>query len=172
MSAEANSPRPHRAATGCSRMNAQHRVICRAEPPLRRDLQHHLPEAVGRQCRHHAHQFGDGKIGAEPHESGVERHQFLLRPARAAQEDPREPASSRRLRSELPGTGHRQRRARAPGAPVRDGDPLVPACGAATAIRHPRSRPRRPRPPRPMRQARRSAPPPGAEDISPNWPAG
>ena len=70
---------------------AQHRVICRAEPSLRLDLQHHLPEAVGRQCRHHAHQFGDGKIRAEPHEGGVERHQFLLRPARVAQEDPREP---------------------------------------------------------------------------------
>ena len=52
------------------------------------ELQHHLPEAVGRQRGHHAHQFGYGKIGAEPHEGGIERHQFLLGTGWAAKEDP------------------------------------------------------------------------------------
>ena len=37
-----------------------------------------------------AHQLGRGEIGAEPHEGGIERHQFLLRSGRAAEKDPGE----------------------------------------------------------------------------------
>jgi hypothetical protein len=62
----------------------------RAQPSLHLDLEHHLLEAVGRQRGHHAHQLGHGESGAEPHEGGIERHQFLLRSGRAAEEDPGE----------------------------------------------------------------------------------
>jgi hypothetical protein len=69
---------------------AQHRIIRRAQPSFHLDFEHHLPEAVGCQHGHHAHQLGRGEIGAEPHEGGIERHQFLLRSGRAADEDPGE----------------------------------------------------------------------------------
>ena len=67
---------------------AQYRVICRPQPSLHLDLEHHLPKAVGCQRGHHAHQFGGRKIGAEPHEGGVERHQFPFRPGRPAKKGP------------------------------------------------------------------------------------
>jgi hypothetical protein len=44
---------------------AEHRVIGFAEPPLRFDPMQHLRQAVGRDRRHHAHEFGHGEIGAE-----------------------------------------------------------------------------------------------------------
>ena len=134
MSAEANRPRPQRLGDAVLAHEAQHRVIGCAKPPVRLDLEHHLPEAVGRQRRHHAHQFGDGKIGAEADETGIERHQFLLRPGRASQQDPGKPGQAVDLRSELPETGRRRWLARAPGAPVRREDPLAPACGGAAAF--------------------------------------
>ena len=90
MSAEANNPRPPKGSDAMLAHEAQHRVICRAQPSLHLDLEHHLPEAVGRQRGHHAHQLGRGEIGAEPHKGGIERHQFLLRSGRAAEEDPGE----------------------------------------------------------------------------------
>ena len=50
----------------------------------------HLTEAVGRQRRHHAHQFGGGEIGAKADETCVERHQFALRAGRAPEQGPGE----------------------------------------------------------------------------------
>ena len=172
MSAEANRPRPQRVAIAVLAHEAQHRIVGRAQPSVRFDLEHHLPEAVGRQRRHHAHQFGRGEIGAEADETGIERHQFLLRAGRASEQDPGEAGQAVDFDQNFAETGHRRRRARALAAPVRRGDPSAPACGAAAAVRRHRSRPRRPRRPRPVPQARPSGPLPGAADISPNWPAG
>jgi len=78
MSAE-EQPAPPKGSDAMLAHEAQHRVICRAQPSLHLDLEHHLPEAVGCQRGHHAHQLGRGEIGAEPHKGGIERHQFLLR---------------------------------------------------------------------------------------------
>ena len=69
---------------------AQHRIIGGAQPAVRFDPEDHLTEAVGHQRRHHAHQFGGGKIGAEAEEAGIERHQFALGACRAAEQGPGE----------------------------------------------------------------------------------
>jgi len=42
-----------------------------AQPAVRFDPKDHLPEAVGHQRRHHAHEFGSGEIGAEADQTGI-----------------------------------------------------------------------------------------------------
>lgn len=61
-----------------------------ADPAVRFDPEKHLPEAVGRQRRHHAHEFGGGEIGAEADETGIERDEFAFRAGRASEQGPGE----------------------------------------------------------------------------------
>ena len=90
MSAEAKSPRPQRPGDPVPAHETQHRIVGGPQPAVRFDPENHLTEAVGRQRRYHAHQFGSGKIGAETEEAGIERHQFAFRPSRTAEQGPGE----------------------------------------------------------------------------------